>query len=92
VNSNAQFLLLITSCGVFMVCVIIRMFLLKQIVESTGGKWDWQSPLQNISEERRAINVLSANNLRSRLLFLNVVALSSWLTGIMALVVHALAH
>jgi hypothetical protein len=79
------------ALAVFMVCAALRPFLLKKIVESTGGKWDWQSPLRNISEEKKALKVLPANNLRNRLRLINSAALFSWLVGILALVLHKLA-
>jgi hypothetical protein len=79
------------SVAVFFISCLIRPFLLKKIVESTGGEWNWQSPLKNISEERRALKVLPANGLRNQLRLVNIVAISSWLVGLLTLVLHKVA-
>jgi hypothetical protein len=90
-SSNKLFALLMISCAIFAVCAAVRQFLMKKIVESAGGNWDWQSPLKNVSEEKRALQVLPSSKLRRHLRLLNGVAVTSWLVGLAVLVMHTAA-
>jgi hypothetical protein len=67
---------------VFAICCLLRVFLMKKIVQSSGGIWDINSPFRNVREERKALRNLPQGKLRTELRLLNVVAVGSWLAGL----------
>jgi hypothetical protein len=73
----------------FAACAILRVFLMKKIVQSTGGNWDINSPLRNLREERKALRSLPQGRLRTELRLITIVAVCSWLIGVGILVMQS---
>ena len=80
-SRNAMFAYL-GLCIIFLTCCLLRVFLTRKIVQSSGGIWDINSPFRNVREERKALRNLPQGKLRTELRLVNVVAVGSWLAGI----------
>ena len=80
--SSSAAVVLFGAIVVFFLCVLSRLFLIKRIVQSTGGAWDLNTPFRNVREERKALRILPKGSLRTQLRLTTIAALSSWLVGL----------
>lgn len=67
---------------IFAACCLLRVFLMRKIVLSSGGTWDLNSPFRNFGEERKALSNLPQGKLRRELRLLTIVGVGSWLIGV----------
>jgi hypothetical protein len=82
------FYAMFASIAIFAICVVLRLFVIKKIVRSSGGMWAISTPFANVREEREALRKLSRGKLRAQYKAIMAVALCSWLIAMGALMTH----
>ena len=80
-SGNAM-LVLLSAIAVFAACALLRVWLMRKIVRSTGGTWDINTPWINVREERKALRNLPRGRLRTQLRLTTIVAVGSWLIAL----------
>jgi hypothetical protein len=71
---------LFALCGLFLVCALLRIFIVRKIVLVAGRTWDLNSPFQRGRVERESIKALQPSALKTQYRAVTAVGVGAWLS------------
>ena len=70
---------LLSLGGVFVICVLFQLYLMKKIALATGVEWNLNRPFERIRNERKALKALGPSRLRTQYNAVLGIGVGAWL-------------
>jgi hypothetical protein len=70
---------LLSLGGVFVICVLFHLNLMKKIARATGFEWNLNRPFERINNERKALKALGPSRLRTQYKAALGIGVGAWL-------------